>query len=62
MKEYNIGDKVIDIKTNRIAHIAQKYPSLVNKNRYYYFIVFENNTGCYTSQVFLKLFKYDSRR
>lgn len=53
--EYNIGDKVIDIKTNRIAFIAQKYQSKQNSN-YYYFITFLNNTGCYRSQLFLKLF------
>lgn len=54
-REYNIGDKVIDIKTDRIAYIAQKYQSKVD-SKYYYFIVFENNTGCYRNQVFLKLF------
>ena len=45
-REYSIGDKVIDIKTDRIAYIAQKYQSKVD-SKYYYFIVFENNTGCY---------------
>lgn len=54
-REYNIGDKVIDIKTDRIATVAQKYQSKVNST-YYYFIVFENNTGCYRNQVFLKLY------
>lgn len=53
--KYNIGDKVIDIKTNRVAYITQKYQSKQN-SKYYYFIVFENNTGCYRNQVFLKLF------
>ena len=28
----------------------------VINSKYYYFIVFENNTGCYRNQVFLKLF------
>ena len=55
--EYNIGDKVIDIKTDRIAYIVQKYQNKQNsKYKYYYFIVYTNNTGCYRSQVFLKLF------
>jgi hypothetical protein len=54
--EYNIGDKVIDTKTDKIAYIAQKYQSKENSTYYYYFIVFENNTGCYRSQVFLKPF------
>ena len=53
--EYSIGDKVIDIKTDRIAYIAQKYQSKVDST-YYYFIVFENNTACYRNQVFLKPF------
>ena len=53
--KYNIGDKVIDIKTDRIAYIAQKYQNKQN-SKYYYFIVFINNTGCYRSQTFLKLF------
>ena len=52
-REYNIGDKVIDIKTDKIATVAQKYQSKVDST-YYYFIVFENNTGCYRNQVFLK--------
>lgn len=51
--EYNIGDKVIDIKTDRVATIAKKYQSKEN-DTYYYFIVFRNNTGCYRNQVFLK--------
>ena len=53
--EYNIGDKVIDIKTNKVAYITRKYQSKQNSN-YYYFIVFVNNTGCYRSHVFLKMF------
>lgn len=55
--EYNIGDKVIDTKTDKIAHITQKYQNKQNsKYKYYYFIVFANNTGCYRRQVFLKKF------
>ena len=53
--EYNIGDKVIDTKTDAVAHVAQKYLSKQD-SKYYYFIVFRNNTGCYRNQVFLKLF------
>ncbi len=53
--EYNIGDRVKDIKTDRVACIAQKYKSKED-SKYYYFIVFENNTGCYRNEVFLKLF------
>lgn len=53
--EYNIGDRVKDVKTDRIAYIAQKYKSK-EYSKYYYFIVFRNNTGCYRNEIFLKLF------
>lgn len=53
--EYNIGDKVRDSKTDKIATVAQKYKSKVD-SKYYYFIVFANNTGCYRNEVFLRVF------
>lgn len=54
-KIFNIGDKVIDTKTNKIAYFFKKYQSKVD-NKYYYFIVFKNNVGCCRNQVFLKSF------
>lgn len=53
MIEYNINDIVKDLKTDRIAKIANKFRSKTNHNEYYYFIVFKNNTGCYRSYKFL---------
>lgn len=53
--EYNIGDKVRDSKTDKIATVVQKYQSKED-DTYYYFIVFVNNTGCYRNEVFLRPF------
>ena len=47
---YDIGEIVKDIKTGNIALIINKYPAKIDANKYYYFIVFKNNTGCYRSQ------------
>ena len=48
---YDIGETVKDIKTGNIALILNKYPSKIDASKYYYFIVFKNNTGCYRSQI-----------
>lgn len=53
MRLFKIGDIVKDIKTNRIATVIKCYKG---SNRPYYFIVFNNNTGCYRKHVFLTKF------
>lgn len=46
---FKIGDIVKDLKTNRIATVIKCYKG---SNRPYYFIVFNNNTGCYRNMYF----------
>lgn len=52
MIPFKVGDIVKDIKTDKIATIFRCYKGI----RPYYFIVFNNNTGCYREHVFLTKF------
>lgn len=52
---YKVGDKVIDIKTNRIVEIYKAHWSESN-NCTYYDVKLRNNTGCVRSYKFLQPF------
>jgi hypothetical protein len=53
---YKVGDKVIDIKTNRIVEIYKVHWSESN-NCTYYDVKRPDNTGCVRSYKFLQLYK-----
>ena len=53
---YKVGDKVIDIKTNRIVEIYKAHWSESN-NCTYYDVKRPDNTGCVRSYKFLQLYK-----